>query len=282
LKAPRKKPAGKPGKASAKTSPAKAKKPVASNVALPEPLFYSDREEFLWLKDAVRLEQGAGEDYAPVRASVDKARSLVTHLMRREMAQDDLARFKKPSKHNDATLREWMALQDVKATGSAKDRLVGYEIEQARQRGDGKFFIKIGRALSLKKRPPVIDYERVQLVARFLVDNWCNPPGQASYAMWLRLLKTDEFSADNGAPLFDKSKPFYFLPPLAFLSENVRARFCADYLGRDRNDADMKPHAITQWVTKLGLKAASRPRINGIKLCMVQDGKKLIKLDVVT
>jgi len=279
-------PAGKPGKAPAKTSPAKAKKPVAGNVAksdamtapLPEPFFYSEGEEFLWLEHAVRLEQGAGKDYASVRASVDKARSLVIHLMRREMAQDDLARFKKPSQSDNATLRKWMALQTVKATGSVEDRLVRYEISRAGQLADGKFFIDLGRALALKKRPPVIDYERVQFVARFLVDNWCGAPGQARYDMWFRLLKTDEWSGDDGAPLFDKSKSFYFLPPLAFLSENVRARFCADHLERDRNDADMRPRSIAKWVSRLCLKPALKPTITALN----KDAEGRIKLRVET
>ena len=316
MNAPRKKPVGKPGKASANIPSAKVKKPVAGHVAKPdaapapppEPFFYSEGEEFLWLEDAVKLEQGVGEDYASVRASVNKARSLVIHLMRQELAQNDLPRFKQPSKSDIATLRKWMALQTVKATGKVKDRLVRYEIMRAGQMADGEFIDDIATARNLKKkdRPEELNRERVKYLARFLVDHWCDvPPMNAplhhhlpypigSYSLWFDLLKTDKLSDEfewfdkdskrwgGDAPLFDKTKPFYFLPPLCFLNENMRARFVADFLQRDHSDADMRPHAITNWVTKLGLKTASKPTITGINVTDIRDGKKRIKLVVVT
>jgi hypothetical protein len=55
-----------------------------------EPLAYSQREKFLWLENAVRLEQGTGEDFALVRSSVSMARTILISLMRQEVSIDDL------------------------------------------------------------------------------------------------------------------------------------------------------------------------------------------------
>jgi len=304
-------------------------KPDTTPASLLEPFFYSASEEFLWLEHALGLEQTEiiwnakrqvrtkkqdkelntqlanipdSADYLEVLQSRAKARSLVIHLMRQEMAQDKLpsrrrgesdAQFAKRMKVEYAKCRQQVALQTAKMTGNEEDRVTAYEIKRALQERDGDFLEKLIEALKLKKRPKAIDWEKIEstvarskgkvsIVPRFLVDNWCGAPSQASYAMWFRLLKTDEYQGADGATLFDKTKPFYFLPPLCFLNENMRARFVADFLKRDQSDADMRAHAITNWVTKLGLKTASKPTITRINVVGIQDKKKLIKLVVVT
>jgi len=209
-------------------------------------------------------------DYCKARQSMDKARTILTCLLREEFSIDDLD--KKRNEKGQISCggfridEKKLALRIAKTSGSLKDYFVGLAIETARQQNDLKFLKKLVTNAESKKRPPVIDYQRISIVARFLVDYWCGVKGE--YDMWINLLETAKignWSGTDGVFVWKKSQPIFFLPPLCFFSNGALARLCAFALGKMQSDSDTSATAIRKWVSRLQLEQAHTPKIQEVK-----------------
>jgi hypothetical protein len=244
----------------------------------PDCLAYSRKESFGWLKGAAILETTTSEeqkyndplikDYCNVRKSEDLARTILIGLIRQEFSIDDLA--KKRNEQGTVTMgslrvdEKKQALRIVKTTGSVKNRTVSYAIDQAKQQGDVKFFVELGHALNLKQRPPEYDPQRISIVARFLVENWCRDNWfvghvNVDYSAWLGILSPDR-KRDLGG--WGKPNSFFFMPPLCFFDEERLAGFSEIVLGKG---TDITTKSITKWVSRLKLVRASHPKITAIR-----------------
>ncbi len=103
-------------------------------------------------------------------------------------------------------------------------------IAKLARQNDVRFFIRLGRALQSKKRPSDVDWSRVDPVASFLVNNWCE--GQ------------DYHSG---------------LPALCMFSDQALADFCNAAFGK--KDGNPSAEAIRQLRKRLGLKQARFPKV---------------------
>jgi hypothetical protein len=108
-------------------------------------------------------------------------------------------------------------------------------IHEAAKRNDVRLFIRLGRALQSSKTEAEVDWDRVDQVPRFLVDNWCE--GQHYNSRW---------------------------PALCFFSDQALADFCNAAFGR--KDGNPSCASIRQWRNRLGLKQARSPKVKEIIL----------------
>jgi hypothetical protein len=239
---------------------------------------YSARETFLWLNHAKELDKTLGksasrskaiQDYCKVRQSLDAARAKMIRLVRQEASLDALSKSASRSGKilvGDRRLDERkVALQIVKSSGSLQHRVVSIAIETARQQNDFKFFKALANA-GLGKRVPEVDFERISVVPRFLVDYWCGDRSwpQGRYGRWIEWLN-DFGNWKDGAFVWKKYQPLFFYPPLCFFSNGALATFLAFALGKEQSDADTSTLAVRQWVSRLGLIRASTPKIKEVR-----------------
>ena len=121
-------------------------------------------------------------------------------------------------------LRRVATYQDVSIRG-----LAGL-IHKAAKENDIRFFVRLGKALQRKTKPPEVNWDRVNPLAGFLVTNWCE--GQ-------------DF----------KSR----LPALCFFGDQALADFCSAAFGKAPGNPSS--FAVRQWRKRLGLKQAKAPRV---------------------
>lgn len=121
-------------------------------------------------------------------------------------------------------------------------------IEQAYSEGDARFFIKLGKALSRKDRPPKKETtaKPISEVAAFIVRYWCCDPSS------------------------ERNPYFFKMPPLCFFKNGALATFCAMALDKAQGDPDTSTDAVRKWVSRLGLKRVKQPIITDVK--SAQDG----------
>jgi hypothetical protein len=159
-----------------------------------------------------------------------------------------------------------VALRSVETSGSLKNYSVGLAMATARQEPDLKFFNKLITAAKSTKRPPVIDYERISIVARFLIDNWCGATGE--HDMWIKALKNEkvgDWCGNEGAFVWKKYHPVFFPPPLCFFENCALARFSALALGKKQSDQDTSGPAVRKWISRLQLERANEPKIRQVE-----------------
>lgn len=104
---------------------------------------------------------------------------------------------------------------------------------KAARENDIRFFIRLGKALQSKDSPPDVDWKRVDPVASFLVDNWCEGRNYNSR-----------------------------LPALCFFTDQALADFCVAAFGR--RDGDLSAEAIRKWRKRLELRQARTPKIRRV------------------
>ncbi|HZQ20457.1 MAG TPA: hypothetical protein VFA90_17315 [Terriglobales bacterium] len=208
-------------------------------------------------------------DYCLVRQSFEDARAFLICLLRQEASLKDcdteidennaisVGRFQIDQKR-------W-ALQIAKTTGSIQDIIVRYAISEANEKADVEFFKKLGRSLARKQRPAEIDYSRVGIVPRFLVDKWCGEKGH--YGMWIRLLPSMHFGhwKRDGGFAWHKAPEVAFLPPLCFLTNKALSDVCALALKPKAKTKELAPGNIRKWISRLKLRRATSPRILEVK-----------------
>jgi hypothetical protein len=205
-------------------------------------------------------------DFCKVRRSLGMATTRLIHLLREEVSVDDLD---KKRNEKGEILSGGLRLDETryglriaKVTGNVRDRIVHFAIEQANKRGDTQFFINLGLALSMKKRPKEINYDRIGMMPRFLVGHWCGDRG--TYGMWINVLNTTNtggWRCDHEGFALEQAPSFFFLPPLCFLSNKALTSVCAWALQENVSDDALSTAAVRKWVSRLGLKRPSKPRI---------------------
>lgn len=232
-----------------------------------------DKEYAKEISQAIASNPTEIRDYCKVRQSLNMATTRLIHLLREEVSLGDLdtkANEKGQVLAGGVRLDEKkIALRHAAVKGNIDDRLVYFAIAEANEKRDSEFFKNLGRALLSKKRPPEIDYERISIVPRFLVDYWCGDKGV--YGMWINLFKTaniGDWRGDNGAFVWNQSQSFFFHPPLCFFSNGALATFCAMILGKNQSDPDTSTDAIRKWVSRLGLVRAKTPKIREVNEAM--------------
>jgi hypothetical protein len=182
--------------------------------------------EFPWL---AKFTPAQVVEYCQVRRSAVQAR---TRLLIR--ASGDRENLK--GKDSEVVLGDvWMDEEKFVINEAAKSKSVAVAsglIHKAAMRNDVRFFIRLGKALQSKQRPPDVDWTRpgCDPVACFLVENWCE--GQAYKSC---------------------------LPALCFFSDQALADFCSVAFGRKTGNPSLD--AIRQWRRRLGLKQVSNPKV---------------------
>ena len=267
IKTPRNKPAG-------DNVPRKAASPAHA----PKSLAYTTREGFIWLKKAELIEKTTGsevvedladaetQDACKVRRSMNKALMILLHFTKGELSTYRLAQMKKSGEEipiGGLPLDySSLALQIVTGTGSIEHRVVVGAIESANLRHDSKFFLDLGKALSLKGRPPKIKQKDIE---SFLVLNWCGFPNRIKYGALMQALSDGQIDKWTGkvASGYKNNQPIFVLPPLCLFSGGALARFCTLLLGIGHEDASADK--IRQLVSRLGLDQASTPKITDFR-----------------
>ena len=132
-------------------------------------------------------------------------------------------------------------LRHVETTGSLLGRGVAHAIVKLANENDVPFFIKLGKALKKasksKRKRDEVEWDSVNEVARFIVPNWCNWPGNSER----------------------------ILPPLCLFSNNALEVFCSLALGKDENDPELSPNAVRKLLSRLGLKRVSQPKVREVQ-----------------
>ena len=196
-------------------------------------------DEFPWL---AKFTPTQIVEYCEVWRSVDQAR---TRLIIRACGD----RENPKGKDSEVAFGDvWMDEKKFVINEAAKSKSVIIApgiIHKAAMRNDVRFFIRLGKALQSRQRPPAVDWTRpgCDPVACFLVENWCE--GQ-SY----------------------RSR----LPALCFFSDQALADFCSAAFGRKTGNPSLD--AIRQWRRRLGLKQVSSPKVNAT---IVSDGDILFE-----
>jgi hypothetical protein len=211
-------------------------------------------------------------DYCKVRQSMNRARTILICLCRGEVSIDDLDR--KGNEKGQISQRGFridekkVALRSAGISGSLKNYSVGIAMATARQQNDLKYLKKLIKAAESKKGPSKNDYDRVSIVARFLVHNWCGATGE--YDMWIKALMTErigDWCGKDGAFVWKDYQPVFFLPPLCFFKPKELANFCESALGKMPRDKDTtSPTHIRKWVSRLHLTRADTPKIQEVKV----------------
>ncbi len=197
-------------------------------------------------------------------------RTLLICLLREEVSIDDLDKGRNEAGEisvGEVRLDERKyALRIAKVSGTVDDWIVHFAITQANNKHDTAFFIELGRALARKQRPPEIDYERIGIVPRFLVDYWCGEHGQ--YGMWLNQLAEANAGDWRGNNVFvwKQAPNGLLMPPLCFFASSALATYCALELGKKQSDKDTSATAVRKWVSRLRLKTAGTPKIREVKV----------------
>jgi hypothetical protein len=224
---------------------------------------HSERESFFWLNDAALLASvehikrvpksraARVEEYRAIQHSRDTANTLVIALARREVSIDELddgtniVRAGQGLTIGDVRLcAKKAALAHIAATGDENDRIV-----QAAMSAGVVTHADVARAIK-RNRAPAFDAERVSLVARVLVQHWCGD-GTAGSKLRIAIKREQEIFCAPPLCFFD------YKPMVAFLS--LALHFGPRVKGI--NDA-----AIRKWVSRLGLKPASSPRIREVRI----------------
>jgi hypothetical protein len=232
---------------------------------------YNQQETFFWLKGAVQLNKGANADYRKVQQSLERATAIVLAVGGHEISIDELdAGINESGLTYDYDCGLSISLKKselarIAATGMAPKSLPGF------WRKAGITTIDIKRALR-RKRHDLFDREHIGIVPRFLVGYWCGKKG--FYGMWKNLLEgndeeTFEISGvrrnTGGNYVCKKSPSFFFVPPLCFMSNGVLAQFVALMLKKDNaRDESTAVDNVRKWVSRLGLKHATSPKIRGL------------------
>jgi hypothetical protein len=187
-------------------------------------------------------------DYVQVSLSEDLAGSILISLARGELTLDDLdqKRNEQGSTRRTGGLRllplndkRWV-LRQVEIYGRLNQRGIPHDLLRFAEENDCSFFIELGKKLQRisdpSKRPPEVQWDKVNKVARFLVQHWCR---------W---------------------HPNSRLPPLCLFGNKALADFCTLALGRNSSANETKGTAVRKWVSRLRLLRARAPRIREIKL----------------
>jgi hypothetical protein len=210
-------------------------------------------------------------DYCKIRSSHDLGKGRLIHLLREELSVAELdsgANEGGQLSSGGVKMNEKrFGLRIAKVSGTIRDPIVRYAIEEAARQGDSDFFIKLGRALALKKRPAEIDYQCISVVARLLIDLWCGEKGV--YGMWLGFFETRDLGIEalgDGCYRCARAPSFYFHPPLCFLSDGALATYCALVLEKQQSDRTTSNLAVRKWVSRLGLLRATAPKIREVKV----------------
>lgn len=247
----------------------------------------SKREEFFWREDAERLHwaglkshaekeipesvanapKGRIEEYREIALSRRRAFDLISKLAKGFITMEDLNDRRRrdnslpvgvtPPPHGIEARR--LGLVRAAVTGTVTSVAVRAAIRDAMQAGDIKFFIKLGKALSGKKRRPDQDWKSINQVARFLVHYWCGGRDPAKSGLSMRGVTPD------GKRFLFEFRPAFWMPPLCFFSNGALSSFCAIALGKEQSEQDTSITAVRQWVSRLRLKRASPPKIREVK-----------------
>lgn len=210
-------------------------------------------------------------DYFRVQQSRARAWSLLMLLQCQGYSIADLDMMVKVKKtvHN----HQKMLLHHAKATGNIKDSFAFPVISKAAKDSDAGFFIKLGKALDpklwgrVKMRPPLIDYERIGPVARFLIEYWCGD-GRYPYETRVKLFKMLNIATwrgDEGGFILNQTPNFFFMPPLCFFSPKALAMFCAVVLQMKQSDKAVSVSAISKHISRFRLRRAAAPTIKEVK-----------------
>jgi hypothetical protein len=255
-------------------------------------LAQAERREFLWVKESAelltRLKALPNEnfikeireaivshptqiaDYCGVWHSHKTASIILNCLLREEVSIDDLDKGR--NERGEISVGEVrlderkFALRIAKVSGTVDDWIVHLAITKANNKHDTTFFIKLGSALARKQRPPEMDCERIGIVPRFLVENWCGVYDH--YGMWLDQLAEANVGHWRGNKVFvwEQAPNCLLMPPLCFFASSALATFCALELGKKQSDKDTSATAVRKWVSRLRLEAACTPKIREVKV----------------
>jgi hypothetical protein len=206
-------------------------------------------------------------DYCKVRQSLNKARTILISLGKREVSIDELDKGKNET--SGMTYDIYPAGFHVSVRKAELSRIAA-----TGAKGNDEWWIKEGiitkadiRIARKRKRRPLCEIERVSIVARFLIEHWC---GQAwCYGMWKNWFETLDKKLsdmvgvvrDNESYVCKKSPSFFFMPPLCFFSNDALAMFVPFALGKKQSDRETSSIAIRKWVSRLELKHAGHPKI---------------------
>ena len=177
-------------------------------------------------------------DYLQVWRSQDRASHIIFLLRMKVLTIDELDR------KTNATGRISMggipfdqkrwAIWHVERGGTLKQCGVPETIFRAAQDDDQQFLTHLVRALDrthkTNQRRLEVNWDDVNKVACFLVDNWCGT--------W-----DDRF------------------PPLCLFQNKALATFCALALGKEQKDTVTSADNVRKWVSRLRLKRAKQPKV---------------------
>jgi hypothetical protein len=117
---------------------------------------------------------------------------------------------------------------------------MAHAISHLAKNDDTEFFIELGHVLKHARRSsmevPEVEWESVNILARFLVENWCG---------W-----TEDDS----------------LPPLCLFENKALAKLCALAVGKPPSSREISDKALRKWVSRLALVRAKSPRIGDVRV----------------
>ena len=225
----------------------------------------TDREYAKEISKAIKSHPAEIRDYCKVRQSLNKATTILLSLGQREVSINEIDRGENETDGITYDLPTGFRvsvkkaeLSRIAATGAKgnPDWLINAAIIT-------KADVKKARR---RERRPLFDANRIGIVGRFLVDYWCGARGE--YGMWINLLKSAKIGnwcGDDGAFVWKKPQPIFFVPPLCFFSNSALSMFCAMALGKKQSDRETSQPAIRKWISRFGLKHASCPKIIEVK-----------------
>jgi hypothetical protein len=186
-------------------------------------------------------------NYVQVSRSGSLAGTILISLARGELTLDDLDRKRNEQGSTRRTGgltmlplndKRWV-LRQIEIYGRLNQRGIPHDLLRFAEDNDCSFFIELGKKLQKvsdpSKRPPEVQWEKVNKVARLLVQHWCR---------W---------------------HPNSHLPPLCLFENKALARFCSLALGANSSAPETTDRAIRKWVSRLRLLRAKVPRIREIK-----------------
>ena len=218
-------------------------------------MIHSQRETFFWIDAANKLDwvrQAADtvdddkllQDFAPVCRSQSIAESIIISLARREVSLDELdSRKNELGKLTVGQLRlnlRKAALAYVGATGRNDDRVVAYALRQGSVSKDD-----LRRTRKNRPRRDELDFEKISIVARFIVDFWCG---------------------ERGVYGQERKSGVFFMPPLCLCSNSAIATLCGIALRLSSRTRGLSSECVRKWVSRLRLvRPTAAPKIREIK-----------------
>jgi len=216
-------------------------------------------------------------DYCKIRQSLGKATTILLSLGMREVSINELDRGENET---GITYDYPTGLQvSVKKTELARIAATGAEGNWDSLIKPGGMYARAGiteadiKIARRRKRRPLFDANRIGVVGRFLVDNWCGQ--NVVYGQWKNVFfeTADKELSEKVGVVRDgdnyacqKSPSFFFTPPLCFFENGALAMFCATALGKKQTDPETSAPAIRKWISRLGLRHANSPKIMEVNI----------------